>query len=247
MKTSFVKNTRQNFLNFQQDFPDATIVKLEENFRSTRTIIAASQQVIEKNRERIDKKLVAVKPDGARIELCELLDERQEARFIASEIGRLVGGTRFESLGHDQRDEGLPELSFKDIAVLYRLHAQARLIKEALEQAGIPLQVATSRSLYEEPDAEVIIAVLELLHDQGNDLAAAALLENAIQGLGPKTVTSLKDHAEKCGTTVIESIRHEFSLPEITADRRARMHSQRSRPRRLPPGSRRRSAIVWPR
>jgi len=215
----------KNFLNFQQDFPDATIVKLEENYRSTRTIIAASQQVIEKNRERIDKKLVAVKPSGARIELCELLDERQEARFIASEIGRLVGGTRFESLGHDQRDEELPELSFKDIAVLYRLHAQARLIKEALEQAGIPLQVATSRSLYEEPDAEVIIAVLELLHDQGNDLAAAALLENAVKGLGPKTVASLKDHAEKCGTTLIESIRHEFNLPEITADRRARLHS----------------------
>ena len=215
----------KNFLNFQQDFPDATIVKLEENYRSTRTIIAASQQVIEKNRERIDKKLVAVKPAGARIELCELLDERQEARFIASEIGRLVGGTRFESLGHDQRDEELPELSFKDIAVLYRLHAQARLIKEALEQAGIPLQVATSRSLYEEPDAEVIIAVLELLHDQGNDLAAAALLENAVKGLGPKTVASLKDHAEKCGTTLIESIRHEFNLPEITADRRARLHS----------------------
>ena len=213
----------KNFLNFQQDFPDATIVKLEENFRSTRTIIAASQQVIEKNRERIDKKLAAVKPAGARIELCELLDERQEARFIASEIERLVGGTRFESLGREPKDEELPELGFNDIAVLYRLHAQARHIKEALEQAGIPLQVARDRSLYEEPDVEAIITVLEVLQDQGNDVAAAALLENVVKGLGPKTVASLGDQAKKNSVSLIESIRRSSALPEITTDRKARL------------------------
>jgi DNA helicase II / ATP-dependent DNA helicase PcrA len=213
----------KNFLNFQQDFPDAKIVKLEENYRSNRTIITAAQRVIEKNRERIDKKLVSLKPAGARIELCEMLDERQEARFIASETGILVGGTRFETLERSRQDEDLPDMSFKDIAVLYRLHAQARCIKEALEQAGIPVRVAAGRALYGEPDVEVIIAVLELLKDQRNDLAAAAVLENTVKGIGPKTATALTTYAQQRGTAVIDCIRNCSSLPEISADRRARL------------------------
>jgi len=215
----------KNFLHFQQDFPDAAIVKLEENYRSTRTIIAAAQQVIEKNRERIAKKLVALKPSGARIQLCEMLDELQEARFIASETGRLVGGTRFETLAHNCQDDDLPELSFRDIAVLYRLHAQAGPVKKAFEQAGIPVQVAAGRSLYAEPDVEAIIAVLELLQDRKNDLAAAAVLENAIRGLGPKTAAALAAHAQQLGMSVIECIKNCGSLPEISAERRARLGS----------------------
>ena len=215
----------KNFLNFQQDFPAATVVRLEENYRSTRTIIAAAQQVIEKNRERIEKKLTAVKPAGPRIEQCEMLDERQEARFIASETGRLVGGTRFETLDRGQRDEELPELSFKDIAVLYRFHAQAGPVKKALEQAGIPVQVARGRSLFEEPGIEAVIAVLELLKDPGNDRAAAAVLENAVKGLGPKTVAALAARAAEHGTTVIDCIRNSGSLAEISADRWALLDS----------------------
>ena len=166
-----------------------------------------------------------MKPAGARIEQCEMLDERQEARFIASETGRLVGGTRFESLDRVQRDEELPELSFKDIAVLYRLHAQAGPVKKALEQAGIPVQVARGRSLFEEPGIEAVIAVLELLKDPGNDRAAAAVLENAVKGLGPKTVAALAARAAEHGTTVIDCIRNSGSLAEISADRWALLDS----------------------
>ena len=212
----------KNFLQFQNDFPGAAIVRLEQNYRSTGTIIAAAQQVIEKNSERIDKKLIPVKAAGAKIEICEMLDEHQEARFVAREIGRLLGGTSFETLAHFHPDETLPVKSFKDIALLYRLHAQSRLLRKALEQEGIPVQVATSLALYEEPDVEAIINMLEVIHKPENDFALGELLQNAVRGLGPKTVQSLKDLAPERDSSLFTMLKHEQLSPERNHRRQAR-------------------------
>ena len=211
----------KNFLRFQDDFPAAKIVRLEKNYRSTSTIIAAAQQVIEKNSERIDKKLIPVKAGGAKIEICEMLDDRQEARFVAREIGRLLGGTSFESLVDLRPDEILPVKSFKDIALLYRLHAQSRLLRKALEQEGIPVQVAASLALYEEPDVEAIINMLEVIHKPENDFALRELLLNAVRGLGPKTVQSLKNRALEHEGSIFNILSMGGTLPkEISADKR---------------------------
>jgi DNA helicase-2/ATP-dependent DNA helicase PcrA len=210
----------KNFLQFQDDFPGTRIVRLEQNYRSTSTIITAAQQVIEKNSERIDKKLVPVKAGGAKIELCEMLDDRQEARFVAREIGRLLGGTSFETLAPEHPDENLPVKSFKDIALLYRLHAQSRPLRKALEQEGIPVQVATSLALYEEPDVEAIINMLEVIDKPENDFALCELLLNA-RGLGPKTVQSLKNLALEHGRSIFNMLStSSFLQKEISTDKR---------------------------
>ncbi len=209
----------KNFLNFQHDFPQAAIIRLEENYRSTSTIITAARQVIEKNSARIDKKLIAVKPRGPRIELCEMLDEREEARFVAQEIGRLIGGTSFETLGPARDDAGLPAMGFGDIAVLYRLHAQSRYLKKALELAGIPVEIGTSLSLYEEPEVEAVINVLEAMHNPENDFAVSEILQNSVKGIGPKTVTLLRNRAQELNTPLLETIRLKNNFTKIAADK----------------------------
>jgi DNA helicase-2/ATP-dependent DNA helicase PcrA len=153
-----------------------------------------------------------------------MLDEHQEARFVAREIGRLLGGTSFETLAYFHPDEALPVKSFKDIALLYRLHAQSRLLRKALEQAGIPVQVATSLALYEEPDVEAIINMLEVIHKPENDFALGELLQNAVRGLGPKTVQSLKTLALERDSAIFTMLSTSSSLQkEITADKRDRL------------------------
>lgn len=196
----------KNFLQFQQDFPSAKIVRLEQNYRSTGTILAAAQQIIEKNAHRIDKKLIPIKPAGAQIEIHELLDDLQEARFVAREIGRLLGGTRFETIAHRHSDEESPAKGFADIAVLYRLHAQSRLLRSTLESANIPVQVAPSCALYEEPDIEALINVLEVIHNPGNDHVLSELLGTMVKGLGPKTVERLRNCAREYGSSLFHML-----------------------------------------
>ena len=213
----------KNFLQFQDNFPGARIVRLEQNYRSTSTIITAAQQVIEKNSERIDKKLIPVKAEGTKIEICEMLDDRQEARFVAREIGRLLGGTSFETLAHLRPDENLPVKSFKDIALLYRLRAQSRLLRKALEQEGIPVQVAASLALYEEPDVEAIINMLEVIDKPENDFALCELLLNA-RGLGHKTVQSLKNLAREHDRSIFNMLStSSFLRKEISTDKRSNL------------------------
>ncbi len=214
------------FLQFQEDFPSAKIVCLDQNYRSTSTIVTAAQQVIEKNTGRIDKKLVAVKSAGAPIELHELLDDVQEARFVAREIGRLLGGTRLEGIAHAHGENGSPAKSFSDIAVLYRLHAQSRLLRSALQRVGIPVQVAPGVSLYQEPEIEEIIALLEVISDPENDAALRRVLLAMVRGVGVQTVERLGNLARNYGRPLF-SLLNADGIPgtDIPADKKTSLHA----------------------
>ncbi len=136
------------FLRFQADFPGAAVLRLEDNYRSSATILAAAQAVIENNSRRIEKTLQPLRPAGAPLEMWDAATDQDEAAFVSREIERLMGGMRFESLGHDGDD---CVKGFGDIAVLYRLHQQGRLLKKALQSRGIPVDMAATRSVFEEP------------------------------------------------------------------------------------------------
>jgi len=163
----------ENFFNFQRDFPDAAILHLEKNYRSTATIIKASQAVIAKNSNRFAKQLLPTRPPGEAIEILEFADDRDEAAFIAREVEGLLGGMRFETLGRDNSGHAL---GFGDIAVLYRLHQQGRIIKKSLQKRGIPVEVAASRSLYEEPDIKPVMDLLHAAAEPDSSSAFARLL-----------------------------------------------------------------------
>ena len=160
------------FLRFQTDFPGAAVLQLEDNYRSSATILAAAQAVIEKNTQRIDKTVRPLRPAGARVELWELPTDQDEAAFVSREVERLMGGMRFESLCHDG-DECVK--GFGDIAVLYRMHQQGRLLKKALQSRGIPVDIAATKSIFEEPSIQTVLALLEVIANPASDMARAAL------------------------------------------------------------------------
>lgn len=200
----------ENFLNFQRDFPDVKVIHLEENYRSTETILSAAQHVIEKNTKRIEKRLIPTRPPGAEIEICEMPGEQEEAGFVAREIERLLGGTRFENMSHDAEEF---VKGFGDIAVLYRLHQQSHPLKKTLQQRGIPVEVAATLSLYEEPDIKPVIDFLEITQNPHNDFALTEILTGSPGSIDPETAEKLKAEAESLGMSLFSLLKND-SLQE---------------------------------
>jgi DNA helicase-2/ATP-dependent DNA helicase PcrA len=197
------------FLNFQKDFPEAKVVHLEENYRSSENILQAAQQVIIKNSQRIEKRLMATKPSGAQIEIIEVEGEQEEADFVAREIERLVGGTSFETLSVDS---GENSNGFGDIAVLYRMNQQSSQLKKGIQKKGIPVSVATTRSLYEEPDIKPIINFLELTANPHNDFALTEILSVSNARAGLKTIEKLKKEAESHELSLFSLLKKRYLL-----------------------------------
>ncbi len=177
---------------FQADHPDALQVRLETNYRSSATILGASQAVIAKDPHRIEKALSPLRPSGAPVELWDFATDQEEAGFVSREIEKLMGGMRFESLGPagDETVRG-----FGDISVLYRLHQQGRALKKALASKGIPVAMAATRSIFEQPEVKNILALLEVLGDPAADTALAELLSDSPFSVSPAALDALRDAA----------------------------------------------------
>lgn len=193
----------KNFLSFQNDFPQATALRLQENYRSTSTIIRAACSVIQNNRERMAMELVPTRPEGTLLELIEVSSDVEEARIICNRIESLIGGTRFETIPIGAED-GLV-MGLGDIAVLYRLHRQNRLIKKELERRGIPVQVAKTRSFYDEPEVALVLAALEAICHPERDQALMVLLEESPYALGDEDIKILCMGAGQKGVSLFSS------------------------------------------
>lgn len=170
----------RNILTFNEDYPDATVIHLEENYRSTPEILSAADGVISENTQRIDRALRTSREAGERLIIRECIDEQYEARFIADEILRL------------QSQEGY---SGNQIAVLYRTNAQSRTVEEALIRSGIPYQLIGGTRFYERREIKDVMAMLRLLANP-DDLGAFERVLDAFpigEGIGAKTVASLDE------------------------------------------------------
>ncbi|AKT40287.1 UvrD-helicase domain-containing protein [Chondromyces crocatus] len=150
------------FFRFQQDFPDAKLVRLRKNYRSTRTIVDAALQVIAPSPTLGLRELLATFEDARRITLQESPTERAEAEFVVHTVERLIGGSTFFSM--DSRrvaaDDHDTDFSFSDVAVLYRTEAQADALREAFARSGMPFQRRSHRGIVERPAAEAIARVM---------------------------------------------------------------------------------------
>jgi len=209
----------ENFLNFQKDFPRATVIHLDRNYRSTETILAGAHNVIIKNTQRIERRLIPTRPPGEKIIICETGDEHDEADFIAGEIERLLGGTRFETMSGDAREE---VKGFGDVAILYRLHQQCRPLKKALDQRGIPTQVAATRLLFEEPEVKPVVDFLEAVARPARDGALAELLKSPFFFRGSKSIETIIAAAEHtAGSLFSLLLKDELSskVPRTVRDR----------------------------
>jgi ATP-dependent DNA helicase UvrD/PcrA len=176
----------RNILDFEDDFPDAQVVKLEQNYRSTQTILNASNAVISNNRARKDKFLWSELGEGDPVHVRELEDEHAEARFVVSEIERLV-------------DEGE---SRDEVAVFYRTNAQSRVLEDMLVRYGVGYQVIGGTRFYERAEIKDALAYLTLLVNPADTVAFGRIVNSPRRGIGNTSQARITNYASTLGEPV---------------------------------------------
>ena len=189
----------ENILGFERDHPDATVVKLEQNYRSTQTILNASNAVIGNNRQRKDKFLWSDLGDGDPVHVRELEDEHAEARFVVSEIERLV-------------DEGA---SRDEIAVFYRTNAQSRVLEDMLVRYGVGYQVIGGTRFYERAEIKDALAYLTLLVNPADTVAFSRVVNSPRRGIGATSQGRLVGYANTIGEPVWNVAAEPESVPGL--------------------------------
>jgi DNA helicase II / ATP-dependent DNA helicase PcrA len=188
-----------NILGFERDHPDATVVKLEQNYRSTQTILNASNAVISNNRQRKDKFLWSELGEGDPVHVRELEDEHAEARFIVSEIERLV-------------DEGA---SRDEVAVFYRTNAQSRVLEDMLVRYGVGYQVIGGTRFYERAEIKDALAYLTLLVNPADTVAFSRVVNSPRRGIGATSQGRLVGYANTVGEPIWEVAAEPESVPGL--------------------------------
>ena len=191
----------RNILDFQEDFPDARVVKLEQNYRSTETILAAANAVIANNRGQIAKRLWSELGQGEQIQLRALGDEHAEARYVVGEIQRLV-------------DEGA---SRAEIAVLYRTNAMSRVIEDTLVRSEIAYQVIGGTKFYERAEIKDAIAYLSLLANPYDVVSFTRVVNSPRRGIGNTTLARVTAHARTMDISVWEAAASPREIPGLGA------------------------------
>ena len=170
----------QNILDFEKDYPNAKVVLLEENYRSTKTILQAANDVIKNNQNRRPKNLWTQNADGEQIIYYRANDEQDEAVFVAKTIDEL------------SRSQNFPH---KDFAVLYRTNAQSRTIEEALLKSNIPYTMVGGTKFYSRKEIRDIIAYLNLIANLSDNISFERIINEPKRGIGPGTVEKIRDFA----------------------------------------------------
>ena len=171
----------RNILSFQSDFPDAKIVALEQNYRSTQTILDAASKVISANTQRVEKHLFTTNGVGVPITIAEGYDDSEEAQMVLREIGTLT-----------QSKQGAPaRYRLGDIAVMYRVNAQSRLLEEACLRYGVPYQVVGGMKFYQRQEVKDVAAYLRLIANPHDDVSLGRVINLPARGIGRRTLDEL--------------------------------------------------------
>jgi DNA helicase-2/ATP-dependent DNA helicase PcrA len=188
-----------NILDFEDDFPDAHVVKLEQNYRSTQTILSAANAVIAHNRDQKPKSLWTNLGDGEPIRIRELDDEHAEARYVVGEIERLV-------------DEGA---SRAEIAVFYRTNAQSRVIEDTLVRRDIGYQVIGGTKFYERAEIKDAIAYLTVLGNPQDVVSFTRIVNSPRRGIGQTSLGRVISHADAMGISIWDAAADAASVPGL--------------------------------
>ena len=187
----------RNILDFEKDFKEARVIKLEQNYRSCGNILSAAHSVIRNNKGRKAKKLWTEQEDGHKIVYTRCDNDKEEASYVARQIQLMEG----------------PYRSFDDFAVLYRTNAQSRLFEDAFRRQMIPYQVLSGFSFYERKETKDMISYMRLVVNPKDDMAFLRIINEPKRGIGPKSIEKLKVLAEVQGKSMMEVI----SDPEVAA------------------------------
>ncbi|MFA5926073.1 MAG: UvrD-helicase domain-containing protein [Parcubacteria group bacterium] len=192
----------RNILNFEKDYPEAKVIKLERNYRSTQKILDAAHGIISKNVNRKKKKLWTENVGGHDIIIYKAGDELEEAGFIASEIGRLVG------------EEGL---RLNDFVVLYRTNAQSRAIEEAFLETAIPYRVIGGLRFYERKEIKDFLAYLRFISNPQDEISLGRIINLPPRGIGEVTLGRWIRHARENGVDLLKASRKTDEMAGINS------------------------------
>jgi DNA helicase II / ATP-dependent DNA helicase PcrA len=192
----------RNILDFQGDFEDTEVVKLEQNYRSTQTILDASNGLIANNRDQMDKQLWTDAGAGEPVTIAELQDEHEEARWVAGEIDRLVA------------EEGIPRT---EIAVFYRTNAQSRVLEDTLVRFDVPYQVIGGTKFYERAEIKDAVAYLTLLLNPEDSVSLQRVVNSPRRGIGKTSEGRLLAHANTVGRPPLELLAEPERIPGLGA------------------------------
>jgi DNA helicase-2/ATP-dependent DNA helicase PcrA len=189
----------RNILDFERDEPNATVVKLEQNYRSTQLILDAAHAVVSKNTARTDKKLWTEQAGGRRIQRFEAYNQEEEAEWIARQVEGLIGGG---SLLTRKADDEEGRASPRDVAVMYRTNAQSRAIEEAFLRYGIRYQLIGGTRFYQRREVKDALAYLRVLRSDTDAIAFERIINVPARAIGDKTVEALRSASarESIGT-----------------------------------------------
>ncbi len=183
-------------LNFQNDFPNAKVVKLEQNYRSTANILNAANAIIENNEERVDKVLYSQKGDGEKISLYEAQDEADEANYIVRSI-------------RDTSD------NYNQFAILYRTNNQSRALEEALIAAGIPYRIYGGLKFYDRKEIKDAIAYLKLVYNPDDSQSLRRIVNVPKRAIGETTLKHLQEYADENDLSLFGSIKDVDNISAI--------------------------------
>jgi ATP-dependent DNA helicase UvrD/PcrA len=195
----------RNILDFERDYPDATVVKLERNYRSTQLILDAAHAVVSRNTERTDKKLWTDKTGGALIQRFEAYNEEEEAEWIARQVESLIGG-RGSILTRRADDEDAGSLRARDIAVMYRMNAQSRAIEESFLRYGIRYQLVGGTRFYSRREVKDALAYLRILRSDADTVSFERIINVPARAIGDKTIEVIRAASLQRGITTWEAI-----------------------------------------
>ena len=180
----------KNILNFEKDYPDAKVVILDENYRSTKTILKAANNVIKNNKIRKEKNLWTNNEEGNLIKYYKAYDEKDESNYVVKEIKKLI-------------NDGI---SPNEICVLYRANAQSRTVEEAFLQNNISYKIVGSYAFYNRKEIKDLIAYLKLIHNEKDDVSLLRVINYPKRGIGQKTIENLSIVSRNENKSLYESI-----------------------------------------
>ena len=190
-----------NILDFEKDFKNTKVVKLEQNYRSYGNILAAAHSVISNNIGRKQKKLWTTKGAGEKVRYYRADDEKEEARFVVSEIEKQLSA----------------ELNYKDFAILYRTNAQSRTFEDALSAKGVPYRVFGGLRYYDRKEIKDMMSYMRLVQNPDDDMALERVLNEPRRGIGDKTLEKLKTLAAVRGESLFSTLEDQEITDSLSA------------------------------
>ena len=190
----------QNILDFERDYPEAKVLKLEQNYRSTQKILRAANEVVSNNDNRKGKSLWTENTEGEEIVLFKATDEHDEARFVTGRIRDLAD------------TEGRP---YSDFAILYRTNAQSRVLEEHFMKESIPYKIYSGVKFYERLEIKDILAYLRLLNNPADRISFARVINVPKRGIGKVSLDKILEYAEEQGMPVLDALAEVAYIPGL--------------------------------